>query len=43
MSAFGKLFQRRLQRHIVNSGNGAQQRVRKTAADHRADLRHLAR
>ena len=39
----GELFQRRLQRRIVHPGDRAQQAVGEAAADHRADLRYLAR
>ena len=41
--SFGKPIQRRLQRALVEASHGSEQRIRETAAQHRADLRGLAR
>ena len=38
---FGELFQGRLQSGVLHAGNVAQQRIRKSAANHGANLRHL--
>ena len=39
----GEPLQRRLQRALVEAGHGLEQRIRESAAQHRADLRGLAR
>jgi hypothetical protein len=41
--SLGELFQRRLQRRIIHSGDVVKQSIGEAAADDRADLRHFAR